>query len=65
MMFFRAPKSLTAIKHVLRQMEEFKRRDIAFVSYWLTKKGFKRSLFKTKGANNDCPLVGYDRQIRR
>ena len=64
MMFFRAPKSLTAIKHVLGQMEEFKRKDIAFVSDWLTK-SFKRSLFKTTGANNDCPLVGYDRQIRR
>ena len=34
-----APKSLTAINTCLDEMEEFKGRDIAFVSDWLTKKG--------------------------
>ena len=42
----------------LDEMEEFKGRDIAFVSDWLTKKVFKRSLLKTGGAENDCFLVG-------
>ena len=46
-------------------MEEFKGRDVAFVSDWLTKRVFKRSLLKTAGADDDCSLVGYDRQIRR
>ena len=41
----------------LDEMEEFKGRDIAFVSLQ------KRSLLKTTGADNDCSLVGYDRQI--
>ena len=45
-------------------MEEFKEREVAFVSDWLTKKVFKRSLLKTGGANDDCSLVGYDRQMR-
>ena len=31
--FFRAPKSLTAINTCLDEMEEFEGRDIAFVSY--------------------------------
>ena len=35
--FFRALKSLTAINTCLDEMEEFKERDIAFVSDWLTK----------------------------
>ena len=39
--FLRAPKSLTAINMCLEEMEEFKGRDIAFVSDWLTKKVFK------------------------
>ena len=43
-------------------MEEFKGRDIAFVSNWLTKKVFKRSLLKTTGAADDCSSVGYDRK---
>ena len=38
---FWAPKSLTAINTCLDEMEEFKGRDIAFVSDWLTKKVFK------------------------
>ena len=38
MFFFRAPKSLTAIKTCLDEMEEFEGRDIAFVNDWLTKK---------------------------
>ena len=38
-------------------MEEFKGRDVAFVSDWLTKKVFKRSLLKTGGAYDDCSLV--------
>ena len=46
-------------------MEEFKGRDVAFVSDWLTKKVFTRSLLKTAGANDDCSLVRYDGQIRR
>ena len=46
-------------------MEEFKGRGAAFVSDWLTKKVFKRSLLKTAGADDDFSLVGYDRQIRR
>ena len=45
-------------------MEEFKVRDVAFVGDWLTKKVFKRSLLKTAAADDDCSLVGYDRQIR-
>ena len=45
-------------------MEEFEVRDVAFVSDWLTKKVFKRSFLKTAGADDDCSLVGYDRQIR-
>ena len=47
----------------LEEMEEFKGRDVAFVSDWLTKKVFKRSLLKIAGADNDCCLIGYDRQI--
>ena len=61
--FFRA--LLTVIKHVFGQDEEFKGRDVAFVSDWLTKKVFKRSSLKTGGADHGCSLVGYDRQIRR
>ena len=49
----------------LDEIEEFKGRDVAFVSDWLTKKVFKRSLLKMAGADNDCSLIGYDRQIRR
>ena len=63
--FFPAPKLLTVIKHVFRRDKEFKGRDVAFVSDWLTKKVFKRSLLKTGGADDDCSLVGNDRQIRR
>ena len=40
--FFSAPKSLTAINTCLDEMEEFKGRDIAFVSDWLTKKGLQK-----------------------
>ena len=41
--FFRAPKSLTDINMCLDEMEEFKGRDIAFVSkYWRTKKGLQK-----------------------
>ena len=40
-------------------MEEFKGRDVASVSDWLTKKGFKRSLLKTAGADDDCSLLGH------
>ena len=40
--FFRAPKSLTVINTCLGEMEEFKGRDIAFVSDWLTKKGLQK-----------------------
>ena len=39
--FFRAPKSLTALNTCLDEMEEFKGRDMAFLSDWLTKKVFK------------------------
>ena len=46
--FFRAPKSLTVINTCLGEMEEFKGREIAFVSDWLTKKGLQKlcSIFK-------------------
>ena len=37
----------------LDEIEEFKGRDVAFVSDWLTKKVFKRSLLKTAGADDD------------
>ena len=37
-------------------MEEFTGRDVAFVSDWLTKKVFKRSLLKTGGADNNCSI---------
>ena len=47
----------------LDEMEDFKGRDVAFVSDWLTKKAFKRSFLKTERANDDCSLVGYDRQV--
>ena len=40
--FFWAPKSLTAINTCLDEMEEFKGRDIAFVSDWLTNKGLQK-----------------------
>ena len=40
----------------LDEMEEFKGRDVAFVSDWLTKKVFKRSLLKIAGADNDCSI---------
>ena len=49
----------------LDEMEEFKGRDVAFVSDWLTKRVFKRSLLKMAGADDDFSLVGYDRQMRR
>ena len=42
MAFFRAPKSLTPINTRLDEMEEFKGRDIAFVSDWLTRKGLQK-----------------------
>ena len=52
MIIFRAPKSLTAIKHVFgRDERRFKGRGIAFVSDWVTKKGLQK--------------LGTDRQIRR
>ena len=35
--YFRAPKSLTALNTCFDEMEEFKGRDRAFVSDWLTK----------------------------
>ena len=41
-------------------MEEFKGLDVAVVSDCLTNNVFKRS-----GADDDCSLVGFDRQIRR
>ena len=37
-------------------MEEFKGSDVAFVSDWLTKRVFKRSLLKTAGADDNCSL---------
>ena len=40
--FFREPKSLTARRHVFGRDGDFKGRDIAFVSDWLTKKVLKR-----------------------
>ena len=46
-------------------MEEFKGRDVAFVSDWLTKKVFKRSLLKTAGADDDCSLVGLNTILAR
>ena len=46
-------------------MEEFKGRDVAFVSNWLTKKVFKRSLLKTAGGDDDCSLAEYHRQIQQ
>ena len=63
--FFWAPKLLTVINHVFRRDKEFKGRDVAFVSDWLTKKVFKRSLLKTGGADDNCSVVGNDRQIGR
>ena len=39
---FRAPKSLVAIDTCLDEMEEFKGRDRAFASNWLTKKGLQK-----------------------
>ena len=48
----------------LDKMEEFKGRDVAFASDWLTKKAFKRSLLKTAGADDNCSLTGYDRQTK-
>ena len=39
--FFRAPKSLTALKHMFDDIEELKGRDVALVSDWLTKKSSK------------------------
>ena len=53
------------IYKTLDEMEELKGRDVAFVSDWLTKKVLKKSLLKTAGADDECSLVGYDRQIRR
>ena len=41
-LFWGAPKSITAINTCLDEMEEFKERDIAFVSDWLTKKGLQK-----------------------
>ena len=40
MIFFRAPKSLTAIKHVFGRDGRVERKRLAFVSDWLTKKVF-------------------------
>ena len=40
-LFFWAPKSLTAINTCLDEIKEFKGRDIAFMSDWLTRKVFK------------------------
>ena len=50
---------LTVIKRVFGRDEEFKGRDIAFVSDWLTKKVFTRAFLKTGRADDDCSLVGY------
>ena len=49
MIFFWAPKLLTAINTCLDKMEEFKERDIAFVSNWLTKKVCKSCLQRNFG----------------
>ena len=46
-------------------MEQLKGRDVAFVSDWLTKNVFRRSLLETGGADDDCSLVGYDRRYGR
>ena len=60
--FFRTPKSLTAIKHVFGRDGRVERKRYSIRERLAYK---KRSLLKTKGADNDCSLVGYDRQIRR
>ena len=42
----------------LDEVEEFKGRDVAFVSDWLTKK-VQKVFIKTAGADSDCSLVGH------
>ena len=49
MLFFRAPKSLTAIKPVFgRDGRELKGRDVAIVSDWFTKKGLLKVFIKDR-----------------
>ena len=52
--FFRAPKSLTALNTCWEEMEEFKGRDMAFVSDWLTKKVFNLSSREGLQRNFGC-----------
>ena len=42
--FVRASKSLTALNTCLDEMEEFKGRDTAIVSNWLTQEGLQNCL---------------------
>ena len=44
--FYDKAKSLTALNMCLDEMEEFQRRDIAFVRDWLTKKRSSKVVFK-------------------
>ena len=59
--FFRSPKTPKPIKHVFGRNGRVKRkRDVAFVSDWLTKKVF----IKDRWSQRQLFLVGYDRKIR-
>ena len=52
--FFLGPQVTNSYKNMsLDKMKEFKGRDVAFVSDWLTKKVFKRSLLKTAGGGGN------------
>ena len=48
MIFFRLPKSLTALNTCLDEMEWIKGRDIAFVSDWRTKSGERLNIDKLR-----------------
>ena len=54
-LFFRAPKSLTALNKCLDEMEEFEEIDIAFVSDWFTEKGLQK-LKEGLHRNFDCVI---------
>lgn len=61
---FSGAEVANSYKTCLDAMEEFTGGDVAFVSDWHTKRVFKRLLLKIAGADDNCSLVGYDRQIQ-
>ena len=63
--FFRAPKSVTATKQAFGRDGRVQRKRCSICERLAHKKGHQKVFIKTAGADDDCSLVGYERQIRR